>query len=58
MEQHCGLGSALPLEESHMTPSLGTTVLVVVTCLNELKITGQYVKYSVNKGFLSIDPVI
>ena len=26
-EQHCGFGSALPPEESHITPSLGTTVL-------------------------------
>jgi len=27
IEQHCGFGSALPPEEPHITPSLGTTVL-------------------------------
>jgi len=28
-EQHCGFGSALPLEELHITPSLGSTALDV-----------------------------
>jgi len=28
-EQQSGFGSALPLEESHITPSLGTTAVVV-----------------------------
>jgi len=30
-EQHCGYGFALTLEESHITPSLGTTTLIYVT---------------------------